>query len=193
MARSIVWVLYIMKLNLGCGSDIRPDWINADVRKSDGVDVVMDINRPWSFPDGSFDEVVCLDVLEHGTDKVFLMNELWRVCKHGARVTIETPNMFSNPQAWADPTHRLVWHPENWDFTHPAHSFRYTVGSACFITLSHGHSPMRLKWTLKAYKEEDEALLKQHVEYLRWAASEGARWYRQAIAASTYGPDVIAQ
>ena len=33
------------KLNLGCGTDIKKGYINLDVAKLDGVDVVHDINR----------------------------------------------------------------------------------------------------------------------------------------------------
>lgn len=35
------------KLNLGCGKDIKPDYINLDLRKVNGVDIMCSLN---SFP-----------------------------------------------------------------------------------------------------------------------------------------------
>ena len=54
------------KLNLGCGNDIRPDYVNLDVADLEGVDVVHDLDQlPLPFDDESFREILCLDVFEH--------------------------------------------------------------------------------------------------------------------------------
>lgn len=34
-----------MKLNLGCGNDIREGWVNLDINKKEGVNVVHDLNE----------------------------------------------------------------------------------------------------------------------------------------------------
>ena len=54
------------KLNLGCGFDYRPGWINADRFKECKPDVVVDINEPpWPFNDNEFDHILLKHVLEH--------------------------------------------------------------------------------------------------------------------------------
>ena len=47
-----------MKLNLGCGRDIREGYVNLDKAGLDGVDVVHDLNVfPYPFEDNEFDEI----------------------------------------------------------------------------------------------------------------------------------------
>lgn len=55
-----------MRLNVGCGGDIKPGYTNVDFRALPGVDVVHDLTVfPWPFPDESAEEILLLDVLEH--------------------------------------------------------------------------------------------------------------------------------
>lgn len=55
-----------MKLNLGCGSDIRPGYVNVDFRSLPGVNLVVDLSVvPWPFAFESVDEILMLDFLEH--------------------------------------------------------------------------------------------------------------------------------
>ena len=47
-----------MKLHIGCGNDIKKDWINHDIVKLKGVDVVHDLSQyPWPWSDGTFEEI----------------------------------------------------------------------------------------------------------------------------------------
>lgn len=34
-----------LKINLGCGTDIKPGWVNVDIAKLDGVDIVHDLDE----------------------------------------------------------------------------------------------------------------------------------------------------
>lgn len=52
------------KLNIGCGSDIKQDYINIDIRNLDGVDIVSDISS-LEFEPESIQEIYCSDFLEH--------------------------------------------------------------------------------------------------------------------------------
>src|SRR5688500_12400690 len=91
------------KLNLGCGTDIRPGFVNLDSIALPGVDVVHDLDvLPLPFPDAQFDEVLCKDVLEH-VDYPPLLGEIHRVMKPGGRLTVESPH-YSSRNFWIDPT-----------------------------------------------------------------------------------------
>lgn len=98
-----------LKLNLGCGTDCHPGWVNVDRHAMAGVDVVWDLEVfPWPWPDSSVDEVMLIHVLEHmgATAAGFLaiVKELWRVCRGGAEVTIVVPHP-RHDNFLADPTH----------------------------------------------------------------------------------------
>lgn len=103
------------KLNLGCGTDIRPGYVNLDSVALPGVDVVHDLNAlPLPFGDAEFDEVNCKDVLEH-IDYVSLMRELHRVMAPGGRLIVESPH-FSGRAVWVDPTHKHAFSTDTFDF-----------------------------------------------------------------------------
>ncbi|MBW3023320.1 class I SAM-dependent methyltransferase [Candidatus Woesearchaeota archaeon] len=94
------------KLNLGCGRDVKPGYINLDFRKTKGVDVVHDLEKiPYPFPDNSFTEVLAYNVVEHVENFIALVKEIYRILKPGGSLKIITPH-FSSYGVWSDPTHR---------------------------------------------------------------------------------------
>jgi SAM-dependent methyltransferase len=94
------------RLNLGCGTDIRPGYVNLDSAHLPGVDVVHDLRElPLPLEDGRFAEVVCQDVLEHLPDWPSLVGEIHRVLRPGGRMTMRSPH-FTSRAVWLDPTHR---------------------------------------------------------------------------------------
>ncbi len=110
------------KLHLGCGFHILPGYINLDKGKIDGVDVTHDLNIfPWPFPDNEFDEILLTHVLEHLPNTLPAMEELWRLCKNGAKVTIRVP-FWNSFHAFRDPTHYRTFHNESFDFYDPSTS-----------------------------------------------------------------------
>ena len=104
------------KLNLGCGYDIRPDWINLDIAPLEGVDIVHDLaEAPLPFRDNEFDYILCSDILEHILDYPKVLREIHRVLKPGGIVEIRTPH-YSYSRAYADPTHIRYFSMETFDF-----------------------------------------------------------------------------
>lgn len=96
------------KLNLGCGTDIRPGFVNLDSADLPGVDVVHDLRElPLPFADGEFDEVVCQDVLEH-LEYAPLLGEIHRVLRPEGRVHVRSPH-FTSRAVYLDPTHRTAF------------------------------------------------------------------------------------
>jgi SAM-dependent methyltransferase len=53
------------RLNVGCGYDIRPHFLNVDNGDWHSPDLVADITDLFMLPSGHFEEIVAQDVLEH--------------------------------------------------------------------------------------------------------------------------------
>jgi len=53
------------KLNLGCGWDRRPGWLNVDLFDFHSPDLVADVCDLPMLPPSAFDEILAQDVLEH--------------------------------------------------------------------------------------------------------------------------------
>ena len=93
-----------MKLNLGCGADIRDGYINVDVIKSRGVDVVCDISQKLPFEDNSCEEIIAQDILEHLTKEQLesTLAEISRVLLIGGRLKVRIPNINAIFDKFAD-------------------------------------------------------------------------------------------
>ncbi|SUX30221.1 class I SAM-dependent methyltransferase [Chromobacterium vaccinii] len=99
----------MLKLNLGCGHDKRPGFVNVDSQAACQPDQVVDLEQfPWPWADDSVDEIVMSHVLEHlgASTDIYLgiIKELYRVCVPNARVAITVPHPRSDNYL-ADPTH----------------------------------------------------------------------------------------
>ena len=107
------------KLNLGCGTDIRPDYVNLDSVVLKGVDMVHNLDSfPYPFEDNTFDEIVAINVLEHLPDTIKVMEELWRICRNGAKVIIRVP-YWNSVDFVTDPTHRTFFSEYTFEFFDP--------------------------------------------------------------------------
>lgn len=96
-----------MKLNLGCGPNKLPGYVNVD--KQGEADLRHDLEQfPWPWASNTVDEVLASHVLEHlgHTPGVFIgvMKELYRVCRGGAHVRIIVPHP-RHDDFLSDPTH----------------------------------------------------------------------------------------
>ncbi len=101
---------------MGCGRDVRPDSVNVDSKPLKGVDVVCDFSRfPWPFRDDAFDEVLAVHVIEHLPNTMRVMEELHRITRRGARLTIEVPH-YKHSNAYKDPTHVRFFTEETFDY-----------------------------------------------------------------------------
>jgi SAM-dependent methyltransferase len=110
-------------LNLGSGGRPMSGAVNVDASPLCAPDLVHDLRTfPWPLESDTFDRVWCQDVLEHLPDTVRTMEEIHRVCRDGASVTITTPH-FSCANAYTDPTHCHYF---------GAHSFEYFTDASAF-------------------------------------------------------------
>jgi predicted SAM-dependent methyltransferase len=84
-----------MKLNLGCGYDVREGYVNVDFRPTLSTVMVVDLSvLPWPFEDSSADEILMLDFLEHfpyaQTKRILL--ECYRVLKSDGSLIVQVPD-----------------------------------------------------------------------------------------------------
>ena len=121
-------------LDLGCGNKKRPGSLGLDVIPGTQADVIHDLSVfPYPFPDSTFSEIFADNVLEHLDSPLKVMEELHRICRPGAKVTIIVP-YFRSKWAFADPTHRSFFAVDSFSYTDPDHPFfaRYAYSKAAF-------------------------------------------------------------
>lgn len=96
-----------VKLNLGCGHDLRKGHINIDRTKEHGADIATDFESPaclQMFDTDSVDYIHAAHLLEHLHNILPFMQECWRVAKPNAVMEIWVP-YGSSDDADEDPTH----------------------------------------------------------------------------------------
>ena len=113
-----------MKLNLGCGKDIRKGWVNLDLAKGEGIDVCHDLNEiHLPIYDDKFDLVLCQDVLEH-VNYVPLVNDVYRILKKNGIFKIRVPH-FTSKLTYEDPTHKNQFSLRTFEFFIKNEIFKY--------------------------------------------------------------------
>jgi len=97
------------KLNLGCGKVIKKGYVNVDSVSLPGVDKVHNLEKyPWPFKNNEFDEVFCDNILEHLSEIIKPIEELWRITKPNGRIIVKVP-IYPSIWAFTDPTHKSVY------------------------------------------------------------------------------------
>jgi len=83
-----------LRLNLGCGDDLIPGYINIDARPQVHPDQIWDLRRPLPYPDESVSEIKAFDILEHLTlkDQENSLREMYRLLSVNGRIQIRIPN-----------------------------------------------------------------------------------------------------
>lgn len=82
-------------LNVGAGKaggnylDFFPNQVSVDVDKNRQPDVIGDI-RSLPFDEGSFDTIICTEVLEHVPEPEKAVNELYRVLSKNGKLVLTT-------------------------------------------------------------------------------------------------------
>ena len=109
-----------MNVDLGCGKTKQPGFIGVDKDPHSAADVIHDISTGLPFCDNSVDLITASHILEHLNDTMFIMKEIWRVCKHGSQVAIAVPH-YQSIGAWQDPTHVRAFTEVTFHYFDPDH------------------------------------------------------------------------
>jgi len=101
-------------LNLGCGSNKLPGFVNVDLYGEPDVQLDLE-SHDWPWDNDSVDAIVLMHVLEHlGRDfEVFnrVLQNIYRVCRNGAKVVIHVPHP-RHDNFIGDPTHVRIVTPQ---------------------------------------------------------------------------------
>lgn len=104
----------MLALDLACGQNPQPGYVGVDLWP--GADVQCDLSvYPWPWEDDSVDRVCSVHYVEHVTDLIGFMNELWRILKPNGEALIVHPYAWSN-RAWQDPTHVRALNEDSWRY-----------------------------------------------------------------------------
>lgn len=74
-----------------------------------------DLRYRWPFEDSTVELLRAFDLIEHLPDKIFTMNEAWRVLQPGGVFHIFVP-VTPGAGAWCDPTHVSYWNRLSFDY-----------------------------------------------------------------------------
>lgn len=122
-------------LDCGCGPHKIAGAIGVDRFAYRGVDVIWDLDSfPWPFENDEFDEIHFNSSIEHLTDIVKVMEEVYRIGKPSAKVYIHAPH-FSSPDCFEDVTHKHHFSLFSFDYFLTTESGSFLKGCK-FRTLS---------------------------------------------------------
>jgi len=108
---TIPMLTFPIKLDVGAGAYPKEGFVRLDFDPCGGAtDIVWDIATGGiPLPNGSVSELFSSHFLEHltPTDLHFVLQECWRVCANGAKVTLKVPH----GDTWAGrlPCHYAYW------------------------------------------------------------------------------------
>lgn len=165
----------IVRVDLGCGTRKYPGFIGVDNYPGPNVDIIADLNQNFPFEDSCVDEVRAYDIIEHLPDRIHTMNEIWRICKPGAKVDIFVPSTDGRG-AFQDPTHVSYWNINSFQYycvDSPEYlklCKRYGFqGAFSIVELEHYESPdqvIHVRAILEAVKLSEDLVTTNAIEEL---------------------------
>ena len=97
----------IVKIDLACGQNKTDGgYFGIDKVPGDKVDAVVDLEQfPWPIESDSAEDIVCNHYVEHTTDLIKFMDEVYRILKPGGKMKVVAP-YYTSIRCWQDPTHK---------------------------------------------------------------------------------------
>ena len=140
-----------VKINLGCGNDIRTGYINVDKYNNTGiVDYQWDLAK-LEVEDESIDEIYTSHVFEHiEINDVYGVLEEWeRALRPGGEIVMRLPNLETEVKIWLDTPDDRKWSEVHRIFGAQSHT-----GNTHF----NGHNPESLKSLIERFNFEVTSL-----------------------------------
>jgi predicted SAM-dependent methyltransferase len=92
------------KLNVGCGNDRIPDYVNIDIDRKSKADIIHDIREGMPWKDGQIKEILFFHTIEHIEEKFhrFILEEFHRVLEYNGILLISYPEFTICAQNYID-------------------------------------------------------------------------------------------
>ena len=146
----------ILKLNLGCSDRPFDGFIGVDIAPGPCVDQIVDLCQDWPWPESSVDEVRSHDCFEHLENRIHTFNQLHRVLKPGGIATVEVPSAAKGAGFAQDPTHRLPYCMNSFQYFRAGSFAHNRLAKAYGITASFDV----LELSEREYQDEYETVFK---------------------------------
>lgn len=131
----------MVKIDLGCGYNKQPGYIGIDRFETPDTKIVCDFDKNIPLEDNTVDYIMASHSLEHASDLILTMEEIYRVCKHKAIVCIAAP-YFNTSLNMANPFHKQVFNEHTARF--------FTSDPVTIISPDEYYFPHAVEWGLGA-------------------------------------------
>jgi len=160
-------------LDLGCGRKKYPGAIGVDVYARSDADVLCDLDvPPYPFGQDTFDMILLDNVIEHLASVIWVMEEVHRIGKVGARVIIKVP-FYASRWAWIDPTHRHAFTSRSFDYFDPSreiHRYEYSAAQFRVVRVAFDDGLRLVRWW-------DRAIARLANRWMDFYESRLAHWF----------------
>lgn len=103
-------------LDVGCGDNKTKGAVGIDIQRAACVDIICNLDfKYFPFKNNIFDVIICQDVLEHVSNIVLTLQELFRISKNNSIVKIRIPH-YTSRYAYNDPFHLNIYGIGVFDF-----------------------------------------------------------------------------
>jgi SAM-dependent methyltransferase len=108
-----------LKLNIGAGMTRIPGFVNIDI--SERADIQIDLGKErLPFDDNSVDLVFSYHTLEHVSEYLFALGQIYRVLRHGGQFLLGVPYVTSTEFNLINPYHKHNFSEYSFDFFLPS-------------------------------------------------------------------------
>ena len=183
-----------VKINLGCGGDVRSGYANLDIRSIPGA-VQADLRDGIPLADGSAEEVLALDILEHFPRDVLqdrVLPEIHRVLEPGGVLRARLPDLALIVKQWrsgevGDEVTAMRIHGRQ-DYPDNLHYWSYTEQSMSTMLREAGFVNARrtgsINWNMEIEAHRPQQALSSDIrkDWIKEWNERAARFGERAVA-----------
>jgi len=183
------------RLDIGCGKSKPNGFIGLDKEPGPWVDKIWDLEKGLPYPDNTMDIIRAWHVLEHLSDPVKIMSEIYRVLKDGGTLLVEIPSS-EGIGADADPRHISRWSKHTFAFfTDPDLIEKEKIPCHFgLVRLKEYEDPetgaLHTRVTMKAIKNDKMGKYYKKLKAANMGEEEFFQWALTHIKASQFEPHV---